>query len=193
MRFWDRFRTTVRADAHGVIDALEDRALVLKQHLRDAELEVQRKRAALAALERERVRLLKDRERARAERARLDRDVELALAEDKDELARHTLQRLLPLEQLDIRIGDRLDTIADEQRALVPVLAQQESALAELTVRVGAFLSEQAQAASPDAALVPRPVTPEAIELELLRRKRDRDQPERAPQAPPREHGDAPR
>src|SRR5262245_47796546 len=152
MKFWDRFRTTVRADAHGVIDALEDRALVLKQHLRDAEIEVQRKRAALATLERERVRLLKDRERARAEHARLDLDVELALAESQDELARRTLQRLLPLEQLDIRIGDRLDAIADEQRTLAPLLAQQENALAELTVRVGAFLSEQAEASGrPDA------------------------------------------
>ena len=177
MRFWDRFRTTVRADAHGVIDALEDRALVLKQHLRDAELEVQRKRAELAVLERERTRLLKDRERTAAERARLDRDVELALAEAQDDLARHALQRLLPLEQLERRIDDRLELIADEQPALASVLAGQERALAELQLRVSAFLSEQAETGAAHAPLGPRPVTPEAIEIELLRRKRIQREP----------------
>jgi len=194
MSFWNRFRTTVRADAHGVIDALEDRALVLKQHLREAELELQRKRTALDALERERTRLLKDRVRAQAERLRLDRDVELALAEDKDELARHTLKRLLPLEQLALRIDDRLESIAHEQRALGNLLAQQEAALSELQVRVGAFLSEQSAVAGEGAAFGPRPVEPETIELELLRRKRaQRQQGHGAAQQPTAEPSDVER
>jgi phage shock protein A len=138
MSFWQRFRTTVRADAHGVIDALEDRALVLKQHLRDAELEVQKKRALLTALERERTRLRKDRERVSAERARYDRDAELALSEQQDELARYALSRLLPLEQVDARIGDRLALIADEEHDVGETLAAQQNALIELQARVSA-------------------------------------------------------
>jgi len=176
MSFWERFRTTMRADAHGVIDALEDRALLLKQHLRDAELEVQHKRAQLQALEREHARLLKDRERIAKEQARYERDVELALSEQQDELARHALQRLLPLQQLDARVADRIAVLDDQQRELGAVLAEQQSGLSELQARVAAFLSEQAQrdAGSPDqaAAFAPRPVEPETVELELLRRKR---------------------
>jgi phage shock protein A len=173
MSFWERFRTTMRADAHGVIDALEDRALLLKQHLRDAELEVQHKRAQLVALEREHARLLKDRERIAKEQARYERDVELALSESQDELARHALQRLLPLQQLDTRIADRLALLDDERRTLGEVLAEQQAALSELQARVTAFLAEQAQRdAGQGAPFAPRPVEPETIELELLRRKR---------------------
>jgi phage shock protein A len=173
MSFWQRFRTTMRADAHGVIDALEDRSLLLKQHLRDAELEVQHKRAQLLALEREHARLQKDRERIAKEQARYDRDVELALRERQEELARHALQRLLPLQQLDARIADRVAVLCEEQQELGKVLAAQEIALSELTARVNAFLSEQAQReAGHGTPFAPRPVEPETVELELLRRKR---------------------
>lgn len=178
MMFWDRLKATLRADAHGVIDAIEDRALVLKQHLRDAELELIRKRGTLSTLERERVRLLKDRERITQEQARFDRDAELALLEGKDELARHALQRLLPLERLQTRIADRLSAIADEQRALETNIAEQDAALTELRTKVDAFLAEQAEGSGAAPAFVPRPVEPEQVELELLRRKRaQREQP----------------
>jgi phage shock protein A len=172
MSFWQRFGTTMRADAHGVIDALEDRALVLKQHVRDAELAVHEKRAKLQALERERTRLGKDRERIARERTRYDRDAELALRERQDELARHALSRLLPLEQLDTRLAERLALIADEEHALGETLAAQQNALAELQARVATFLAEQAQPAAEGAPFCPRPVEPETIEIELLRRKR---------------------
>ena len=173
MSFWQRFRTTMRADAHGVIDALEDRALLLKQHLRDAELEVQHKRAQLQSLEREQSRLHKDRERIGKARARHDRDAELALSEQQDALARHALERLLPLEQLDARIGERLVAAAEEHAALAGVLAEQQAALTELEARVASFLAEHAQrSAGHDAPYVPRPVEPQTVELELLRRKR---------------------
>ena len=40
MNLLDRMARLVRADAHGVVEALEDRGLLLRQHLRDAEAEV---------------------------------------------------------------------------------------------------------------------------------------------------------
>ncbi len=36
MRFFDRFINLAKADAHGVLDSLEDPGLVLKQCLREA-------------------------------------------------------------------------------------------------------------------------------------------------------------
>ena len=39
MKFLDRALRMVRADAHGIMDQLEERSLLLKQHLREAELE----------------------------------------------------------------------------------------------------------------------------------------------------------
>ena len=39
MKFFDRLTTLIKADAHGVVDALEERSLLLRQHVREAELE----------------------------------------------------------------------------------------------------------------------------------------------------------
>lgn len=173
MSFWQRVRTTMHADAHGVIDALEDRALLLKQHLREAESEVQHKRARLQALEREQTRLHKERERIARERARYDRDAELALQENQDALARHALERLLPLEQLDARIGERLVSAGEEHTALAAAVAEQQHALDELQAKVTSFLAERAQRdGGCDSPYVPRPVEAQTVELELLRRKR---------------------
>ena len=40
MKFLDRMALLVKADAHGVMDQLEERSLLVKQHLREAELEL---------------------------------------------------------------------------------------------------------------------------------------------------------
>jgi hypothetical protein len=44
MRLPARLSTLAKADAHGVVDALEDKALVLRQQVREAAAELDRKR-----------------------------------------------------------------------------------------------------------------------------------------------------
>lgn len=172
MPLLDRLRLTLRADAHGVIDALEDRALMLKQHLRDAELEVQKKRARAGELTSEETRLSEDEQRLLAEQARHDQDAELALAEGSDELARKALARALPLAQLVRRIRERLEQNRREQRELSVVLAAQETELTALRTRVEAFLAAEHAVHNEGHGFVPLPVSDDQIEIELLRRKR---------------------
>ena len=50
MKLFDRMTTLIKADAHGVVDALEERSLLLRQHVREAELELLQKRARVEAL-----------------------------------------------------------------------------------------------------------------------------------------------
>ena len=64
MNIFKRLETTLRADANGLIDALEEPTLMLKQHLRDAELALHEEQAALSRLEQEAKRLGTERERA---------------------------------------------------------------------------------------------------------------------------------
>jgi phage shock protein A len=57
LKLFDRIARLVAADAHGVVESLEERSLLLKQYLREAELEVNRKRARLEAVREEEKRL----------------------------------------------------------------------------------------------------------------------------------------
>jgi phage shock protein A len=168
MGIFERLRHTLSADANGLIDAIEEPVLVLEQHLRDAELAVQQKKAELAGLEAEAKRLGVDRQRAVAERARLEGDAEFALGQDRDDLARYSLGLLLPKQRLGERIDARLVAIAQERQTLQAKLEVQEVALEELRARVNAFV---AGSGSGSSDLGFEPVSDEQIEIELLRRK----------------------
>jgi phage shock protein A len=168
MRVFERIGRIVRADAHGMMDQLEERSLLLKQHLREAELEVTQKRAKLEAIEEERRRLSEDGQRLEVQVAALDEDVELAMGGDDAELARFAVRRLLPKREALRALFARAAQLDERRTRLQSRLEEQEAQLVELRPRVRAALDR------PD----PEPVewtgdsvvTDEEIELELLRR-----------------------
>lgn len=168
MNLFKRLETTLRADANGLIDALEEPTLMLKQHLRDAELALHEQQATLSRLEQEAKRLGAERERVEAERTRFDADAELALGQGRDDLARYALGQLVPRLRLLERIDARLGSIAEESRALRAQLQARESALEELRARVQAYLASRQVG---DFQVAPEIASEEQIEIELLRRK----------------------
>jgi phage shock protein A len=169
MRWFDRFATLVKADAHGVLEQLEEKSLLAKQHLREAELELTRKRARCEALEEEGRRAAEQAERLSAEIASLDEDVELALRGDKEELARFALRRLLPKRRALEQLRRRGVEIAEAQRRVGERLAAQEVELEELRRRVRARLAAEAE--PPCGPVAELPAADEEIEIELLRRR----------------------
>jgi phage shock protein A len=169
---------TLRADAHGVIDALEDRVLLLKQHLREAELEVQRKQARCQALIAEEDQRKRQVERLEAEGLEHERDAELAVEAGEDALARFALSAWLSKREAQQRLSERLQVIDKERSALVQALAQQQPELEALRARVTAFVLESAdKSCGEPESLTPRAVATERVELELLRRKRAKEGP----------------
>jgi phage shock protein A len=168
MSFFKRVQQSLRADAHGLVDALEDEALILKQCLRDAESEVQRKRGRLLQLEADWKRLSAERERAQGESERAERDVELSNAEGREDLARYALKQVLTQQNLCERLARCKTECAEEQKELASALATQQVALEELRARVQAFLRDR-ETGRLEASLIP--VSEEQIELELIRRK----------------------
>lgn len=171
MGFLARLTTLAKADAHGVVDALEDKALLLRQHVREAAAEVDRKRCRLEALAAEDKDLRSEAERVGERAAALDEDVELALAGDKEDLARYAAAKLLPLRHGAARIERRLEELAGERRELEAQLAGQQAELERLEQRVRGYLARQGADGGGLAAFTDLAVTDEDVELELLRRR----------------------
>jgi len=171
MKVFERVARLLRADAHGVMDQLEERSLLLKQHLREAEVEVAHKRARLEALDEEQQRAVDDAQRLEATLRGLDEDVELALSGDDPELARFAVRRLLPRRDGLIELRARVQRLSEGRARLAALLDEQEAQLAELRPRVSAELARRPPAdggpAAPFAEIV---VSDEEVELELLRR-----------------------
>ena len=169
-----RISTLVKADAHGVVDAVEDRSLLLRQHLREAELELHRKRARLEALAAEEKNLAEEERRVGEAIERLEEDIALALGGGKEELARFAVKKQLLLERRRTQVRKRANDDASEREALTETLGQHETEFQDLKTRVKAHLAQAAaRERGQDIDLFCEPVVAdEEIEIELLRRKR---------------------
>ncbi len=171
MQFFDRLTRLVKSDAHSILDQLEERSLLLKQHLRDAELALNQKRDQADALAEEQRRLREEEQRLDARVAALDEDVELALAGEKEELARFAVRRLIPVRETSRDVKARIARAAVRHERISECLASQELQFEDLKQGVEARLAEACQErARPPAT--ERSVADEEVELELLRRTR---------------------
>jgi len=171
MKLFDRLSLLVKSDAHGIMDGLEERSLLLKQNLREAELELTRKRARAEAREEEERRLGDETEHLETQLRSLDEDVELALSGDKEELARFAVRRLLPLREARDGARSRMAEIAESRARLCQRLEVQEREFEQLKSQVRCRLAaaaEERESPGPLSAAV----MDEEVELELLRRRR---------------------
>jgi phage shock protein A len=170
IRFTQRLSRLIRADAHGIIESLEDRALLLKQHLREAELELQRKRARISTLDDEARQLTEDAARLDRAAERLDEDTRLALEGEREDLARFALRKLLPLRREADGLRERLATIRAERERLVPRLEEQVQEFEALERRIRERLAAESQTGSAFDTPLAAGAADEEVEMELLRR-----------------------
>ena len=170
MHLFDRLATLIKADAHGVVESLEERSLLLKQYVREAEIDLQRKRARLESIREDEQRLGEALRRGEEEMRRLDEDVELALAGGKDELARFAIRRLLPRRAQAKVLRDELQQRNAEAGTLAARLVAQEEQLEILRTRVRAALAHEAAGDVACAWLSEPGVADEDVEIELMRR-----------------------
>src|SRR6185503_13102212 len=166
-----RITTLLKADAHGVVESLEERSLLLKQYVREAELELHRKQARLDAIREEDRRLREALERCESEVRSLDEDVRLALESGKEDLARFAVRRLLPRRAEAKALAARIAEHADEATALAAQLAKQREQFEALRTRVRAELAREPERDDRLGASFEAVVTDEEVELELLRRR----------------------
>ena len=170
---FDRIGTLLKADAHGLLESLEERSLLLKQYVREAEIALDRKRARLEALQEEDKRLRAELASREAEVRALDEDVALALRGGKEDVARFAIRRLIArrnrVKILEMQIKER----ADERQTLQKRVEAQQEQFESLKVRIRAELARRDEPAPPPGWLGEAVVPDEEVELELLRRRHD--------------------
>ena len=170
MKLFDRITLLIKAESHGVIESLEERSLLLKQYVREAEIELNQKQARLEAVRDEGKRLAETLARRTDDIRALDEDIALALAAGKDDLARFAIRRLLPQRSEATALRAHIEQRAAEAQALTERVAAQQAQFDDLRVRVRAELARESDPCAPvwpgEAA-----VADEEVELELMRRR----------------------
>lgn len=171
LQLFDRITTLLKADAHGVIESLEERSLLLKQYVREAEIELNRKRARLETVRDEEKRLGEELLRRDEEIRSLDEDIALALGGGKDDLARFAIRRLIPRRNERKALGAQIEQRSEEARVLAERVAVQEAQYESLRTRARAELAHANEPTAPQLWPCEAVVADEEVELELLRRR----------------------
>ena len=166
-----------KADLHGVMDQMEDKDLLLKQHLREMQAAMAGRQVRIDQLEE----ALRNGQRDRAMHAKqlqaLEEDLDLAVARGKDDIARMLIRKLFPMRKGVGRMTRRLEDMTGQLEEERDRLGIQRLAYDEIRHRVTA-VREHARSADVMADMGPIGVSSfqlvpseEEIEWELMQRK----------------------
>jgi phage shock protein A len=166
-----------KADIHGVMDRLEDRSLLLKQHLRDMEESLHRKEAKLKKMTADHNQRRKNLAGYRKQWEVLDHDLTVALRKSKDDIARMLIRKMKPLEIMSEELTRHLEALNEEMVQFRNHLQKQRLRYEQLKYRTTEYLHKtqmhqwEKEVIDPVSAGGYEAPTDEEIELELLKRK----------------------
>ena len=167
----------LKADIHGVMDQLENRESLLKQHLRNMEEALHRKETTLQKMTARYRQRQKELAGYRQQWEKLDHDLTVALRKNKDDIARMLIRKMKPLENLGDNLTRHLEALNEEMTQFKTHLQQQHLRHEQLKYRITEYLHKtQLQQGEKDTVFpvisngYEEPADQE-IELELLKRK----------------------
>jgi len=172
-----RLMRIFRADIHGVMDHLEDKDLLLKQHLRDMEESLGHKEAMLNKMLISLDLSRQDHERSKKETENLERDLETAIKKERDDIARMLIKKLKPLDKIEEERRHHIGILQQEITYFDHALQQQHLQYEQLKQKADAYLHRKEQKgweqtfAAMGSNRTWQELSEEEVELELLQRK----------------------
>ena len=177
MGIMTRLINICKADVHGLMDQLEDKALLLKQHLRDMQAILTAREIELAKLTASRSRIQQDRERYKLQKAELEQDLTVAIQREKNDIARMLIRKIRPLESLLNDLSRHLDDLDRQVTEYRASLDRQKIQYEQLRLRAADYFQKSDPRAGEQSGLIILPdsgggeLTEEEVEWELMQRK----------------------
>ena len=180
MTLMSRIERLFKADAHGVLDWLEDPESVLKQSVRDMEAEIVQGEQRLANLSCKAGKLQSFVGTLEAKRSELEAQIDICFEEDNTELARAFIRKKLEAEK---RLKTAISLVADvvaKQEAQQQKLQQQREQLDAIVEKMQLFVDNACEAAPQEPVSTFEStsiaVSDDEVEIAFLHEKRRRAQ-----------------
>ncbi len=175
-----RIKRLVKADAHALVEGLEEPKWILAQAIRDMEEELEKQGAALEEKKEKWEKIHKSMEQIGADIASKESDIDLAIDEKREDIAKHlikaniinrkSLETLADQKNVLSKDLERLEKeVKEKQKAYSDVCARSQNISFE-TVKSDAF-DEAKKVVGKDSSL------DHEVELEFLRRIKKRSSP----------------
>ncbi len=181
MSIMTRFTRLFKADVHGVMDQFEDNGLMLRQCLREMESALTARRAVLDRKIEARDTARSDLKTRREEIAALEADIDMAIAKDRDDIARFLIKKEKPLSRHCAELARHVETLDREINDAQADLDRRRNEYDVLKLKASRYLDREKREKDADwprthqwPATEAATVTDEEVELELLRRKEGR-------------------
>lgn len=166
-----------KADMHGVMDQLEDKALLLKQYLREMEASLEQKQANLKQLRRTCEQIRNDFGRRTKEKENIEKDIELAVRKEKDDIARNLIRKRITLTADIEHFEVQLSRLIENEERLTAIISEQQGQYERLKIKAAAYCKQAEERSMEDSISIwSEPVrlnlaTEDEVELELMRFK----------------------
>ena len=166
-----------KADIHGVMDQIEDRGLLLRQHLRDMEKALSLKEARLKKMAVSRRQAQQEYDKYKRECEKIEQDLTMSIEKDRDDIARLLIKKLKPMAGHKDELGHHIEALDHEISQLRDCVEKQRLQYEQFRLKSSEYChrTEQHEREKTMSAILPdmisRDLCDEEIELELLQRK----------------------
>jgi phage shock protein A len=177
MGVFTRMLRLCKADLHGVMDQLEDKNLLIRQHLREMRENLKSKEARLEQISAACRRIQHDLEQHNRQIQKIDPDLDLAVRKGKDEVARMLIRKRLTLQGGSRHLQHQLEILDEEKIRTAQLLEEQRLQYEQLKLKAASFCRKAEQrrvepaSACMDTAFSWQPPGDDEIEIELLQLK----------------------
>ncbi len=177
MSIFNRFFNLCKADIHGLMDQVENKSLLLKQHLRDMEAVIMEKEAKRDSIIKTKETTQEMFEQQTSEITQLDQDLTVAIRLNKDDIARSLIKKLKILKDHQKTTKNHLNMLKRELTEIEMDLKENQRQYDTIELKCHTYLknseilkrpTKQSHCRSNSMSCYP---TDEEIELELLKRK----------------------
>lgn len=177
MGIFTRIVRICKADIHGVMDQLEDKGLLLKQHLRDMEKALTQKEARLKKLMTSQRQTVKEMDKYQKETQKIERDLSVSIEKGRDDIARMLIRKLKPMTLHNDELQQHIEVMDREIEQMQETVEKQRHQYEQFQLKAKAFdhKREQQEWEKHMSSVVPerfsQDVSEEEVELELIQRK----------------------
>jgi len=141
MSIMTRFLRLCKADIHGVMDAIEDKALVLSQCLREMEDDILRDQAKMNKLSAKRSAASISTDEHARHIEKIELDINQAIKKKKDDIARFLIKKLKTLENINENLKRQMDNYDRELDRLKLGIEEKRLVYDKLKIQADTFIS----------------------------------------------------
>jgi phage shock protein A len=168
-----RIKRLIKADAHALVDGLEEPKWILNQAIRDMEAALEKKRSCIEQKINQNEQLLKKIENINLHFNKNENDIDLAIDERREDIAKHLIKKNIIFKKNMSIISDQKEQLSSELDRLEEDLKVKEKAYDEITARAEHVVFEKNE---PDVfgetkAILDKEISLDhEVEIEFLRR-----------------------